>query len=287
MALTLRHVKVGGLYNRAMFPSEEVKGRGPLFPEELPVDFTRVPAGSAATELVMWWWITTWSFAAGQQSAQEILAFPSSNLVVEDDAVRLWGPTTRRSTKVLEGEGWVLGGLLRPAAIPAFTDRPAALRDSYITVSVPELHDKVRASAPDLVSAINSVEAWLADRAGSLTEEALQANLLADLAITDSSISTVSDLADAVGVSVRTIYRLSTKYVGLSPYTMLRRRRLQEAVEWIRENQDEPLADIAARFGFVDQAHLAREARTMLSLSLTDYRQRAGRGNVKRNPGSI
>lgn len=54
----------------------------------------------------------------------------------------------------------------------------------------------------------------------------------------------------------------------------IRRRRLQEATEWIRGNVDEALADVAVRHGFVDQAHLSREARTLLGLTLTDYRVR-------------
>ncbi|MDO5076339.1 helix-turn-helix domain-containing protein [Corynebacterium sp.] len=261
-----------------MFSSDEVTGRGPLFPKELPVDFTRIPAGPVAEDLVAWWWISTWSFAPGQKSAQEVLAFPSSNLVFEDDGVRFWGPTTMRSTRILEGRGWVIGGLLRPAAVPSFTDQPAAWRDGCLPVAAPALHAKVRASVLNLADAIDSIEVWLADRAGPLADEARQANLLADLAIANSGINTVPELADAVGVSVRTIHRLTTKYVGLSPYTMLRRRRLQEAVAWTRENHDEALADIAARFGFTDQAHFSREARSMLGLSLTDYRRRVGWG---------
>ncbi len=257
-----------------MIVPADVTGRGPLFPAELPVDFIRVPAGPVAEDLVAWWWISRWSLEPGQRSTQEILAFPLSNLVFEDDAVRYWGPTTRRSTRVLEGQGWALGALLRPAAVPAFTHHPAAWRDDCIPVAAPDLHAVVRASVHDLAGIVHSVEAWLAGLVGLLTDEAHHANRLADLAIADSDIATVPKLADALDISVRTVNRLTTKYVGLSPYTMLRRRRLQEAVEWMRENPREPLAAIAARFGFTDQAHLSREARTVLGWSLTEYRQR-------------
>lgn len=257
-----------------MFTPTEVTGRGPLFPDELPLDFIRVPAGRNAGNLVAWWWISRWSLEPGQQSAQEILAFPSSNLVFEDDAVRYWGPTTRRSTQVLEGQGWVLGALLQPAAVPAFTRQPAALRDGCITVAAPEFHAVVRASVHDLARVIDDIEVWLIGRSRPLTAEAHQANRLAHLAITDSGITTVPELADALGVSARMVNRLTTKYVGLSPYSMLRRRRLQEAVERTREHPSEPLATIAAHFGFTDQAHLSREAHVLLGLSLTDYRLR-------------
>jgi len=158
--------------------------------------------------------------------------------------------------------------------VPAFTQQPAACRDDSLPVAALELHETVQASNGDLAAVVDRVEAWLANHVGPLTDEAHQANRLADLAITDSDVATVQDLAGALGVSVRTVNRLTTKYVGLSPYTMIRRRRLQEATEWIRNNPDEALADIAVRYGFADQAHLSREARALLGLTLTDYRSR-------------
>lgn len=252
----------------------DVSGRGPLFPAELPFDFTRIPPGPAAKDLVAWWWTSTWDLPSGHHSSQELLAFPASNLAFEMNQVRFWGPTTRRSTRVLVGQGWVLGALLRPAAVPAFTQQPAACRDDSVPVSALKVHETVQASDTNLAEVVGTVEIWLANHVGPLTDEAHQANRLADLAITDSNIATVQDLADALGVSTRTVNRLTTKYVGLSPYTMIRRRRLQEATEWIRRHPSEALADVAVRYSFVDQAHLSREARTLLGLTLTDYRLR-------------
>ncbi|WP_367275083.1 DUF6597 domain-containing transcriptional factor [uncultured Micrococcus sp.] len=217
-----------------MSTPSDLSGRGPLFPAELPVDFTRVPAGPKDSDLVMWWWFSTWALPPGRHSAQELLAFPASNLAFESDGVRYWGPTTRRSTRRLVGDGWVLGALLRPAAVPAFTQQPAACRDDSVPVSAADVHAAVQTSVHDLTAVLGEVETWLSNRVGTITDEARQANHLADLVIADSSITTVSNLAGALGVSTRTVNRLTTKYVGLSPYAMIRRRRLQEAVQWIR-----------------------------------------------------
>lgn len=93
----------------------------------------------------------------------------------------------------------MLGALLRPAAVPAFTQQPTTLRDGCIPVAAPELHAVVRASVPDLATVVGDIEVWLAERACPLTAEARQANRLADLAIADSSITTVPELADALG----------------------------------------------------------------------------------------
>lgn len=168
--------------------------------------------------------------------------------------MRYWGPTTRRFTRALVGDGWVLSALLRPAAVPAFTQQSGFCRDDSVPVTAPELHATVQESAGDLAGVVAEVESWLTDHVGVLTNDAHQANLLAELTITDSSIGTVPDLADTLGVSTRTVNRLTTKYVGLLSYTIIRRQRLQEAVEWTREYPGDALADIAVRFGFVDQA---------------------------------
>ncbi len=128
-------------------------------------------------------------------------------------------------------------------------------------------------AGPRLDEAVPVFEAWVAIKVGQIDDEGRLANRMAELAMTDASLTSVSGLAGALAVSERTLHRLATKYVGLSPYHMIRRRRLQEAAEAVRQHPEEPLADAAARFGFADQAHLAREARQMLGFSLSDYRR--------------
>lgn len=258
-----------------MIGGSSLTGRGALFPAELPVHFGRVAPGSDVAHLVTWWWMSEWNLPPGKESAQEVLSFPASNLAFEPEGVRYWGPTTRRSTRILSGQGWVLGALLKPAAVPLFTDRPAEVRDESLGVNVPEILDIVRGNAADLTGSVAYVERWLTAQAGPVSDEARLANRLAELAIGDSEITSVADLAQALEVSTRTVNRLTAKYVGLSPYTMIRRRRLQEAVAWAREHPEDALADIAAQFGFVDQAHFSHEARTLLGFTLTDYRSRA------------
>ncbi|MEL4357604.1 MULTISPECIES: helix-turn-helix domain-containing protein [unclassified Luteococcus] len=248
--------------------------RGTLFPARLPTGFWRLPASPEVSELVSWWWISQWALTDGEESHQELLAFPASNLVLEDSQVRFWGPTTRRSTKVLRGHGWALGALLRPAAVRGFVPDPASLRDDSMPVDMPALHTAVATHAAcDLRDAVGDVEPWLVDRVGPIGDEARLANRMAELANNDPNISSVSELASALGISERSVHRLAASHVGLSPYSIIRRRRLQEAVAAAREDPQEALASIAARFGFVDQAHLAREARKLLGYPLQTYRR--------------
>lgn len=70
----------------------------------------------------------------------------------------------------------------------------------------------------------------------------------------------VCELADLLGVSERTLNRRLTAATGQSPARAIRHARGRAAHDMIRQTAL-PLADIAARCGFSDQAHLNREIR--------------------------
>ena len=65
--------------------------KGILYPARLPT-FHRVPAPASVTDLVQWFWIPEWDIDPGHTSRQHVIAFPTSNLVVQNDAVEFHGP---------------------------------------------------------------------------------------------------------------------------------------------------------------------------------------------------
>lgn len=252
--------------------------RGILYPAALPT-FHRLAPPDHLEHLVRWFWIPEWDLAPGRTSRQQVLPFPACNLVVEPDFVALAGPATRLSVRDLTGRGWAVGALLRPAAVPLVTDDPGELRDDYRRLDLPDLHAAVVAamgSAQDggvrRAVAVHAYGHWLAARAGEPSEQALLANELADLADGDPAMMRVEQLAERLGVSVRTVQRLARQYVGLSPAALIRRRRLQEAAERLRTDPDTDIAVVAAELGYADQAHLAADFRATLGLRPSAYR---------------
>lgn len=246
--------------------------RGALFPERLP-DFTRVRPAGAAEALVEWFWIPVWDLPDGVVSPQRTLAYPTANLVVERGAATLWGATTHVAQRELIGRGWAVGALLRPAALAALCAQPGGLIDGHIEVDAPDLVETVTAAMPDDIPAATArFGAWLCARVGEPTGEARLANEMARLLMTDSAVLRVEDAAARLSVSPRTLQRLAHRTVGLPPAAMIRRRRLQEAAQRVREDPDEPLAAIAADLGYSDQAHLAGDFRTVLGITAGRYR---------------
>ena len=275
--------------------------RGLLYPARLPA-FHRLPPPPELEDRVRWFWIPEWKLGPGVVSRQEILPFPALNFVVQPQGVTLSGPATRRSHRDLSGRGWAFGVLLRPAAVPAFTSDPGALRDLEAGFPAPELHTAVvaamtpgdadagRDKSDDGVGdeggdarharAAAVVVRWLEARIPVPTAEAQLANSLEDLIRTDPSLTRVDQAAERLGVSVRTLQRLARRYVGLPPLSMIRRYRLQEAAERLRTEPGAVIADIAAELGYADHAHLAAAFREVLGFTPSGYRRSASPGNA-------
>jgi AraC-like DNA-binding protein len=254
--------------------------RGVLYPARLPT-FDRLPAPEAVAQLVRWFWIPEWRIQPGRSSRQHVIAFPACNLVVEPEAVGFAGPTTRSSYRDLTGTGWAVGALLRPAAVPHFVADPAALRDTYEKMDFPVLHQLVCRAMTGPGDgqtrrrrAVDAFSTWLAAEVPPPDHEALSANTMAAAIDSDPAIRTVKDATALLHISARSMQRLASRYVGLTPSAMIRRRRLQEAAERLRTEPDTTLAAVAADLGYSDHAHLANEFRSVLGLTLSGYRQR-------------
>ena len=110
--------------------------RGVLYPRKLPEFHRHAPAADLA-HAVRWFWIPEWQFEAGERSVQQLLPFPACNIAIESSGVAFVGPPTKRSERVLEGEGWCVGALLRPAAANALAGSLAGKLDR----SLADLHD--------------------------------------------------------------------------------------------------------------------------------------------------
>ncbi|GAB2828635.1 helix-turn-helix domain-containing protein [Alpinimonas psychrophila] len=257
----------------------ENEWRGILYPTRLPT-LHRIPAPPHVSGLVRWFWIPEWNIADGLVSRQELLPFAASNLVVEAGSVALVGPPTGPSFRELTGQGWAVGALLRPAAMPHFLTKPSTIRDTQMNIDAPDLCDAISAemTAPreaqtNRSRAVAAYSAWIVNNITLPTPAGIQANTMADLIDADPSLIYVEHIAKQLHVSVRTVQRIAEKYFGLSPLTLIRRRRLQTAAETLRTQPSTAVAAIAADLGYADHAHLTNEFRDTLDSTPSSYRR--------------
>lgn len=78
----------------------------------------------------------------------------------------------------------------------------------------------------------------------------------------------VASTAAALGCGTRTLHRWSKTSFGYGPATLRRVLRFRDALELARRGV--PGAEVAARAGYADQAHLSREVRALAGVPLRE-----------------
>jgi AraC-like DNA-binding protein len=145
--------------------------------------------------------------------------------------------------------------------VPAYElrDRRAELADLWPAARVRRLCDRLEA-APDPATALEDIA--LDTAAGATAPDPLLRRLVERL---DEGRS-VSATAVELGVAARTLHRRCLSAFGYGPKTLARILRLQRALALARSGL--PYAETAARAGYADQSHLAREVRELAGAPL-------------------
>jgi transcriptional regulator GlxA family with amidase domain len=94
----------------------------------------------------------------------------------------------------------------------------------------------------------------------------------------------VADIARELGLSARQLERLCRQHMGMAPASLYRQLRMRYA-NWLIENTDRSVTDIANEAGFADCAHFSRQFKDAYGLSPSTRRlqpQRAINGDAAR-----
>lgn len=233
------------------------------------------------TDLVERYWVPVWSLT--RPSTQTTLQHPVCLVVVSDTYARFYGVTRGRSSVTLEGDGWAVGTMLTPAAGRLVLGRSVAeLADLHV-----DLSEVASLAGDDLVDGIRAAMAGdpLDPEAHRVAVAAIESRLTTLLPVDEAGLTVneavtwlqehpevtrVSELAEHVGLSERSLQRLVEQRVGMSPKWLIQRRRLHDAVEALKTGQV-PLADVAADLGYVDQAHFTHDFRTVTGITPGAY----------------
>lgn len=256
-------------------------GRGVLYPARLP-EFERILPPEHMQQYVSWFWISRWELAAGRSSRQQLLPFPLMNVVVQPEGVTVSGPSNGASHKDLRGSGWAVAALLRPAAAPYVASltncSPQQLLDQELPINAHDLHQallkerQLRGDDQLNERCAHHLSVWLERCLPPINESGTLANKFLDYVSADRTALRVDQVATDLNLTVRSLQRLSLKYLGLSPLSVILRYRLQEAALHLREHPQASLATLAVDLGYTDQAHMSTDFRKVLGYSPSDYR---------------
>ena len=232
-------------------------------------------------DLIGRYWVPVWSLA--EPSTQSTLQHPVCLIVVSNSYARFYGVARGLSQVTLDGDGWAVGVLFRPAAGRLLLGRAVSgLTDAHIALASLSSIDG-QALAARITAAMTNDPS---DPAGHRTAIAAYEDVLAALLPVDApgllinrvidwldehpEVTRVAEVADAFALTERSLQRLVLDRVGLTPKWLIQRRRLHDAVSRLKGRADS-LADLAAELGYADQAHFTHDFRAVTGLTPGQY----------------
>ncbi|WP_280887989.1 helix-turn-helix domain-containing protein [Streptomyces sp. LBL] len=215
-----------------------------------------------------------WTNTPSGAGAGPVLPDGCMDLLWNEGRLLVAGPDTRAYVTQGTPTSWA-GVRFYPGTAPALLGVPAhELRDRR----VPLADLRPAAEVRRLATQVNAAD----DPASGLEEVALRwasaaeppDPLLRRLVTALDAGRPIAATADELGLGARQLHRRSLTSFGYGPKTLARILRLQRALALARAGI--PLAETAARSGFADQAHLARDVRELTGTPLSRLLARSG-----------
>lgn len=222
-------------------------------------------------------WLVSWDFRGEEPYLVETLPHPSVHLVIEKGSARVGGVMRGKFSTLLAEEGRVFGIKFKPGAFHPFLGAPVStLTDRQIPVvdlfgdDGKDLEDEIVREEDD-GSMVAIAERFLRAR---LPERDANVELVGNLVeriLDDRSITKVEELAELAGMNTRTLQRLFSRYVGVSPKWVIQRYRLHEAVEQLAPGVPIDWPKLALDLGYFDQAHFIRDFKGIIGVPPSEY----------------
>jgi AraC-like DNA-binding protein len=225
-------------------------------------DVERIAASGPLEEFIDYYWLVRWD--APEPFRQQVIPQPRVHVVAEEGRVFVHGVSREPFFRTLTGKGHVLGaafhvggfrpliggsvgrisGTVRPASdLFGFEDAAVAqriLQSDDTESGVEELERYLLLTEP--------VPDPMGERVTELVAEAEHR----------SDITRAEQLADEAGLSLRTLQRLFTDYVGVGPKWVIQRFRIFEVTAAAHSGEPVDWSHLANELGFSDQSHLIR-----------------------------
>lgn len=235
------------------------------------------PPSAALQPFVDYHWVVEWDMGARPPETQRVLPFPNAHLVFDLGRTAIHGVVRGAFERKVEGAGRVLGIRFKPGGLRPFLDHPLSRLadrtmpvDRVLGMDGAEAERRVLGQEND-AAMVAAAEAMLGAALPAQDERALLAASAVQAAAAEHGPASVAALSEQLGIEERSLQRLFSNYVGVSPKWVIQRFRLQEAAWQLAKPAPADLAALAARLGFFDQAHFTRSFSKLVGQSPLEY----------------
>ena len=225
-------------------------------------------------------WLVAWDLRGRPDYTSEVLPHPCVHMVLEPGGGSVYGVTRERYMRRLSGAGWALGTKFQPGGFEPFSGCPVSeltdrvLGFEQVFGAAGQRLQRRCLALEDPAQALGLVQTFLRERLPAATSSDPNLRLVKALAMSMAQAepgTRVSSIANAHGVSVRTVQRLFSSYVGVGPKWVLQRYRLHEAIAQLHAGAQTDWARFSVDLGYYDQAHFLRDFRALVGRTPAEY----------------
>jgi AraC-like DNA-binding protein len=255
------------------------KPRGVLNLEagEAKFDLSRYEPSAELRFFVEHYWIVAWDLRGQEPYLQETLPYPCVHLIFEKDKSAILGVMTGKFSTILQDQGRVFGIKFRPGAFYPFLQSPVSeLTDSSLPIEEVFGLEGKRLEAAILAlenkgALVELAEDFLRQRLPEPDETVETINRIVNYIIAHREVIKVEDVVSRFHLSKRTLQRIFSQYVGVSPKWVIKRYRLHEAAEQLAGAGSVDWSQLAVELGYFDQAHFIKDFKTIVGATPGEY----------------
>lgn len=250
---------------------------------EQTITVERVPASQNLGTFVDYFWYVGWRTVTPYE--QQVVPQPRVHVAAEvhegEPRLLVHGLSREPFLRTLTGTGHTLGAAFHPGGFrPLLGHSVGSIAGSVVPAG--ELlglddrpcADRILATS-DLSDMVADFEEYLAALHPTPDPVVEQVRELVATAEQDRGLTRAEELADRAAMSLRSLQRLFTDYVGTGPKWVISRFRILDAAAAAHSGEAVDWAALAAELGFSDQAHLTRAFTAVVGTAPETYRQEA------------
>lgn len=244
---------------------------------------TRYQPAPELANVIEHYWFVQWDLRDLPAYRQVILSYPNVNIAFEQEHhgrfAGVYGVPNAPYERLLQDQGFTLGVKFRVGGFHPYWKQDVSL----LTGQVIGLEQVFGEEATYVIGQIfaqedsermaKAAEAFLHKRMPAPDDQVEFVQLIVQFIVDNRAITHVEDVADAFGMSVRTLQRLFSRYVGVSPKWVIQRYRLQDAAELIEQGCIPDWAALSHDLGYYDQAHFIKDFKALIGKSPEEYRK--------------
>lgn len=231
-----------------------------------------VPQGESVTDIAPPEWPTMRFVQTGSAALAGFAGKPSSPVPLFSGG----GPTSAAlSYTLVELRGWALG--LQPLGWARYSDVPACQLADRLTDGMTEpayrrfrdLARLIEKGSEDRDELAEEIKRYLCQLRAAAAPASPQISAC-HLALRNPDLACVEELAEATGVSRRTLERLTLRYFGYSPKLLLRRQRFLRSLASFMLAGHRHWSEAIDRH-YCDQAHFVRDFHRFMGMTPSEY----------------